>query len=212
MSTFDKIDFDRMTFKVFGNKKKIADFEEIKQFRSVFEADDTKGLDNEMIFRYLCYMYDPNSPLIMNIPDVKRRKPQALQLVNIEPPYSDQIDTMLRWGNKGVNDRAVMFLYIVGGEKYATWQYLLEKQQSVMTAEIDMTDKDAVTTEKTKMDILKAITKEIDIAKQAFLNGEKSMELEKNLISFTLADSLGIRPEEYVRVFERDGTIFPDVD
>jgi sulfur carrier protein ThiS len=53
---------------------------------------------------------------------------------------------------------------------------------------------------------------QIASSKKDFLQGEKSKELEEELTEFTLLDSLGIRPEEYIREFEQKGDVFPDID
>jgi hypothetical protein len=210
---FDKLDFDKMTYKIYGNKKTVKDFADFAPYVGEFLRDDLPhGLDADMVFRYLCYMYDPNSPGINQYPDLKRRKAWAMQMFNIEPPYNETIDAMLRWSLKPVNKRAVLFMLVVGGEKYAMWQHLLEKQQQLMEAEINFDDKDAVMAENTKIEIIKKVNKELIEAKTAFLNGEKSMELEKELMNFTLKDSLGLRPEEYIRNFEREGHPFPEMN
>jgi hypothetical protein len=205
---FSKEDFAKMTYKVYGNKKSFKDFPDFMVWQSEFAKDDMGGLDPDFVFRFLCFMYDPQSPFSV-YPDMNKRRSLVMREIEIEPPYAPDIDAMLRFENKGVNHRTILFLMIIGGEKYALWQHLLEKQIKVMETEVNLEDKDAITAEKTKIEILKTINKEITEAKKDFLMGEKSRELEKELTHFTLQETLGLRPEEYVRNYASSGDPFP---
>ena len=207
----DKIEFDRMTYRIYGNKKTVKDFPDMNAYKDVWYAKDIEDLDPDMVFRYICYAFDPNSPS-KNFPDVKRRRTWALQMVNIEPPYSDVIDQMLRWKIKGVNRRAILFMGLIAGERYARWQYYVAKQNEIMEMELDLSSKDAVDIETKKDTILKNCAIELEKAKEAFLQGEKSAELEQSLMVFTIEDTLGLRMEEVIRKKEMGEDVFPEVD
>lgn len=206
---FSKESFAKMTYKVYGNKKSFKDFPDFAVWANEFGKDNMGGLDPDFVFRFLCFMYDPNSPFSVYT-DMNKRRALVMKEIGIEPPYAPDIDAMLRFENKAVNQRIVLFLMVVGGEKYALWQHLLEKQVKVMATEINLDDKDAITAEKTKIEILKTINKEITDAKKDFMAGEKSRELERELTHFTLRETLGIRPEEYVRNYKATGDPFPE--
>jgi hypothetical protein len=159
-------------------------------------------------------MFDPLSPS-QNIPDPKKRKVWAMQMIQQEPPYEQIWDSAIRWQIRAVNTRAIVFLMVAGSEKYAMWQYNLGKLLEIMSAEIKLEGEDekatqaAMSAEKTKNDILKSLTSQISESKKEFLQGETSKELEQEALRFTLSDTLGIRPEEYIQAYEMMGTPFP---
>lgn len=68
---FNKEDFDKMIFNPFGIKRPLKKaFPKIKMFKSFEVADDK-------MIAYVLYMYDQNSPLKEQFPDLKIRKEQA---------------------------------------------------------------------------------------------------------------------------------------
>ena len=89
--------------------------------------------------------------------------------------------------------------------RYTELEIKLEAEDEVAQAKI-------VQAEKTRREIINMTMSQIASAKTDFLQGEKSKELEEELTEFTLLDSLGIRPEEYIREFEQNGDVFPDID
>jgi hypothetical protein len=72
--------------------------------------------------------------------------------------------------------------------------------------------KKAAETEKLYGVIMKETLDSLERAKNDFLEGEKSKELEDELTAFTLSDTLGLRPEEYVRDFEQEGDVFKGIE
>jgi hypothetical protein len=213
MRRFEDNEFNSMVYNVhvLANKKDILlKFRDLAPFYDVFYAKDLpEELDPDDVFRYICYMYDMGSPA-QTIQELKKRKSWAMSMLNNEPPYSKAVDDMLRWKNKAVNRRVITFLMVAYGEDYSMWKYNLEKMHQAMEVEINFegtdekSSKDAVQAEKTKTDILSTVKKEAMQSKEAFLQGEKSRELEQDLVAFTLLDSLGIRMEEAVMKYETD--------
>lgn len=218
---FDESEFKKMRY----NIRKIADDEEVlfkfpdlMTYKSVFLANDLGMLSPDLVLRYLIYMYDLGSPA-RNIVDLRKRKAYVMQLLGVDLDNCDKnVTEMLRWRNKGVNRRAVYFLLLVGGSKYLVWQRELEKlaQLAILKIGLDEEDLDskkkAAETEKLYGAIMKETMASLESAKDDFLEGEKSKELEDELITFTLSDTLGLRPEEYVRDFEQDGDVFKEID
>lgn len=196
----------------------LFEFSDLSKFSIIFAANDLpKKLDPDIVMRYLIYMYDLGSPG-QGIPDLKRRKVWALQCLNLEPPYDDVIKDMLNWKIKGVNRRAIYFLMLMGGEQYMVWKSAEEALLRYTELEIKLEAEDEVAqakivqAEKTRREIINMTMSQITASKTQFLQGEKSKELEEELTEFTLLDSLGIRPEEYVREFEQTGDVFPEID
>jgi hypothetical protein len=196
----------------------LFEFKDLENFSVVFAANDLpKKLDPDIVLRYLIYMYDLGSPG-QGIPDLKRRKTWALQCLNIEPPYEQYIVDMLSWKIKGVNRRAIYFLLLMGGEQYMVWKSAEEAllRYTELEIKLDAEDEAAqakiIQAEKTRREIINMTMSQIAASKNDFLQGEKSKDLEDELTEFTLLDSLGIRPEEYIREFEQNGDVFPDID
>jgi hypothetical protein len=107
---------------------------------------------------------------------------------------------------------------LMGGEQYMVWKSAEEALLRYTELEIKLEAEDEVAqakivqAEKTRREIINMTMSQIASSKTDFLQGEKSKELEDELTEFTLLDSLGIRPEEYIREFEQNGDVFPDID
>lgn len=195
----------------------INSFSEFYSSRVFWRNKDGLGsLDPEFVLKYLIYMYDPFSPG-QTIPDLRKRKAWCMQVLNVEQPYTDDINDMLRWKNKAVNKRAVVFMLIVGGEKYLMWKQALEEMMIIAELPIRYDGGD-VDEEKTNAEVqrirranLSSAAKQAEEAKGVFLNMERSRDLEHELEEFTVVDSLGIMPEEYIRIFDKHKDVFPDV-
>ncbi len=220
MARFEQSEYEKMTYKVHSipkGEKVVMAFTDMAMFKEIFYAQDLPTeIDPDDLFRYIAYMYDMFSPM-QGIQDLKKRKAQAMSLLNIEPPYTATIDAMLRWKLKPVNRRVITFLMVAYGEDYAIWKYNLEKMGQAMEVEINFEGGDekatqaAISAEKTKTEILVKVRDEASTAKTRFLQGEKSRELEQDLVTFTLQDSLGIRMEEVVMKVEMGEELFPDI-
>jgi hypothetical protein len=219
---FDESEFKKMRY----NIRKYAEddevlwkFPDLLAYQSVFLANDLgNDLDPDFVLRYLIYLFDLGSPA-QSIPDLKRRKAYVMSVLgkDLENLTKAEQD-MMRWKNKGVNKRAIIFLLLVGGEHYFIWKREEEKLMQIgeKTIELDGSDinekKKAAETEKIYSDLIKLSIAQMTEARDKFLQGEKEKELQEELTSFTLSDSLGIRPEEYIRKREQDGDVFTDVD
>jgi hypothetical protein len=218
---FDESEFKKMRYnirKIAGDEEVIYKFPDLMTYKSVFLANDMGQLDPDFVLRYLIYMYDLGSPA-RNIVDLKKRKAYVMQLLDVNLETCDKnVVEMLRWKNKGVNRRAVFFLLLIGGPKYMVWQRELEKLVQVATLNIGLDEeslddkKKAAETEKLYGVIMKETLDSLERAKNDFLEGEKSKELEDELTAFTLSDTLGLRPEEYVRDFEQEGDVFKGIE
>lgn len=218
---FDSTEFEKLKYpihKIPMDQPVLFEFSDLSKFSIVFSANDLpKQLDPDLVLRYLIFMYDLGSPG-QGIPDLKRRKTWVMQCLNIEPPYPKHITDMLSWKIKGVNRRAIYFLLLMGGEQYMVWKSAEEALLRYTELEIKLEAEDEVAqakivqAEKTRREIINMTMSQITASKNQFLQGEKSKDLDDELTEFTLLDSLGIRPEEYIREFQDKGDVFPDID
>lgn len=188
----------------------VSNFPDLNNFRVVFTPENLpEPLDPDLVLKYLVLMYDPGSPG-QSIPDLKRRRVWAMQVLNHEPPYPESIDDMLRWKIKEVNKMATMFLFIVGGEKYAIWKQAEAEMLEIIESKVEYNgnDIDEVKTyaeiQKIKRANLSAAAEMLEQSRSEFLQGEKSLELDRELTTFTLLDTLGLEPEIWVERYVKE--------
>jgi hypothetical protein len=220
MLKFDESEFKKMRYNIrkFSEEKEVIyEFPDLLSFQSVFLKDDIGELDSDFVLRYLIYLFDPESPA-KSIPDLKRRKAYVMTLLGRKlEDLTSQEQEMMQWKNRGVNKRAICFLLLVGGEHYLVWKREEEKLMQITERPIqldadDINDKKkAAETEKIYADLIKSCLSQMSDARNKFLQEEKDKMLQEELTSFTLFDSLGIRPEEYIREYEKNGDVFPNV-
>lgn len=103
MKLFTDSDFEAMTFPIHKEKgdvlKKVPRLGLLKSF------GEYKGLYKNEIVKYVCYLYDPQSPLKEFFPDIKRRKEQAIILAGLDPDkqqFKDIVEGLLHLKNDGV--------------------------------------------------------------------------------------------------------------
>jgi hypothetical protein len=219
---FEESEYKGMRFnirKLNDDDEVISKFPELLVYKDVFLANDLSGLDPDFVLRYLIYMYDLGSPA--RVYDLKKRKAWAMnELGRKVENYTDAETDMLLWKNRGVNRRMVYFCLLIGGENYLVWKREEEKlmRLSEQVIEFDNPEfsidekKKAADTEKLYGQILNEVMGNVKKYREAFLQGETSRELEDELTEFTMRDTLGIRPEEYIRDMEQNGDIFTDIE
>lgn len=219
---FEEHEYKAMRFnirKLNDDDDVLLKFSELMVYKNVFLANDLDGLDPDFVLRYLIYMYDLGSPARATN-DLRKRKAWAMSQLGVMPEqYTAKHMDMLLWRNKGVNRRFVVFCLIVGGENYVIWRRAEENLMRIAEQVIEFDNpafsidekKKAADTQKLYEQILKDVKNTLHEARNEFLQGEQARELEEELTQFTLRDTLGIRPEEYVRDYEVDGDVFKDV-
>lgn len=178
------------------------------------ESDLPSDVSADKVMRYLIYMYDPNTPLRREIPDIKKRKQFALTKLNIvkagdiEVPegYSEMCGMNKDW----IVTRFIAFTkffksmayekLLVAEERYAQMNNL------ILTSVIDKAtdDKNLQTGRKAWYDDIKEALQEI-------MDGETSKRLEESIVFTVKMESMGLRPEEYSREYRETGNLFSDI-
>jgi len=189
----------------------VSNFSDLNNFRKIFTPENLpEPLTADLVLKYIILMYDPGSPG-QSYPDLKRRRVYAMQVLNHEPPYEDTIDNMLRWKIPMVNKMATMFLFIVGGEKYALWKQAEVEMLEIIESKVEYSgdDLDEAKTyaeiQRIKRQNLSLAAETLEKARSEFLQGEKSLELDRELTTFTLLDTLGLEPELWVERYVKLG-------
>lgn len=214
----ENAEYARMKFNISvipRNQRCIDHFPELKKFEEVFMAKDKVG-DPDLVLRYIILLYSPHSPA-ESIPDLKKRKIWALKdVLKVEEPFSQSLKDMVQWKDEVINRKAVIFMWIVGGARYLMYKQAAEEIMAITTTEIkyDGADLDEqkknADIQKVKRENLTKAAAELENSQDLFLRGEKSVELEKALAEFVLSESLQIRPEEYVRIWQNSGKVFQE--
>ncbi len=180
----------------------------------MMESDLPKDVSADKVMRYLIYMYDPNTPLRNEIPDIKKRKQFALTKLNIvkagdvEVPegYSEMCGMNKEW----IVTRFIAFTkffksmayekLLVAEERYAQMNNL------ILTSVIDK-----ATDDKNLQTGRKAWYEDIKEALQEIMDGETSKRLEENIVFTVKMESIGLRPEEYSREYREKGELFKGI-
>jgi len=198
-------------------KMVLLEFAELNKYENVFNSDDIGDLDNDLVMRWICFMYDRNGPA-EQITDLRVRKAWAAAMAGFgEESLPQKVQEMMNGMNPGVNRRCVLFWKIIGPEQYSTYMYLLEKKWKLMTSEVSS----VVTTEqqlklqeeiiKLQSENLKRIDSQLIELRKEITHHDKAVLLIDEFEQFTLEESQGLQPETWVRRFVEDKKVFPEI-
>lgn len=198
------------------NENVIEKFPDLLAQAHVFmgDSDLPQGVSADKVMRYLIYMYDPNTPLRREIPDIKKRKQFALTKLNIvkagDVEVPDGYSEMCGMNKDWIVTRFIAFTkffksmayekLLVAEERYAQMNNL------ILTSVIDKSsdDKNLQAGRKAWYDDIKEALTEI-------MDGEVSKRLEESIVFTVKMESMGLRPEEYSREYRETGNLFSDI-
>jgi len=198
------------------DKDVITEFKDLVSLAHVFmeEKDLPEGVSADKVLRYLIYMYDPNTPLRTEIPDIKKRKQFVLKKLNLltegDTEVPEGYSQMCMMNQEWIVKRFVAFTkffksiayekLLVAEERYAQMNHL------ILTSVIDKAtdDKNLQTGRKAWYEDMKEALAEI-------MHGETSKKLEEEIVFTVKIANLGLRPEEYTREYKETKTVFPDI-
>jgi hypothetical protein len=214
------IDFSSLKYRIDiipETEKCIKRFPELMELAHIFDnsSDLPDDVTPDKVLRYLIYMYDPKTPLRTHIPDLKKRKTTALQLINVKADENGEV-------SDGFNQLCSL---------NATWAIqrfvhfcMLHDTGNLLIAE---TNHEAMArlSEKLLSDIamgkagdLRILRGEIDEARLAFEQAQARMHQDEinmrtiDYVKFTIRqNTLGIRPEQYIREYASRGNVFTHI-
>jgi hypothetical protein len=128
MKLFSDSDFASLTFPIHNIEKdvikKVPRLELIKSFK------EYKGDFKDKVIKYICYLYDPNSPLKEFFPDMSRRKEQAATLSGFDledKRFKDIVEAVMSLKNKGVLLMIDEYLRFVNSR---TWSMIVSNEET----------------------------------------------------------------------------------
>lgn len=128
MKLFNDSDFESMTFPIHNVKgdviKKVPSLTFIESFVSY------GGEHKNKVIKYICYLYDPNSPLKEFFPDMSRRKEQAAILSGFnldDNRFKDMVIAMMSLKNEVVVVMIDEFLRFVNNR---VWSMIISNEET----------------------------------------------------------------------------------
>lgn len=128
MKLFNDSDFESMTFPIHNVKgdvvKKVPSLTFIESFVQY------EGEHKNKVIKYICYLYDPNSPLKEFFPDMSRRKEQAAILSGFnldDNRFKDMVIAMMSLKNEVVVVMIDEFLRFVNNR---VWSMIISNEET----------------------------------------------------------------------------------
>jgi hypothetical protein len=189
-------------------------YPDLGAYRHIFDKKDLpKGLDSDLVLRFLILTYTSSSPFVKDYPtDLDTRKTKAMEYLGYDK--EDKLTPVLRdmclLKQVGVAARWMFFLRIQANEDWTFLVAAQERYTSIIKEFIEVSkkkDKEGLSTEidageeKKKNDMIKGLRDQIKEGLEKFMAGEKS-KVKEELISFALtAESSNIMPEQYIPIW-----------
>jgi len=178
------------------------------------EDDLPEGVDGDKVMRYLIYMFSPNTPLRIDIPDMNIRKNFALNKLNIEADELGEIPSgyseMCMMNSEWIINRFMTFTRFfrsIAYEKLAIAEVRnFQLATYMLTSKIDKSSDD-----KNFQQGRKGWYEDIKESLAEIMDGESSKRLEEEIVFKVKMESLGIRPEEFTRFYKDNKMVFPDI-
>jgi len=128
MKLFSDSDFASLTFPIHNVDKNVLSI--VPRLELITTFKEYKGQNKDKVIKYICYLYDPNSPLKEFFPDMSRRKEQAAILSGFDledNAIKDIVGEMMSLKNKGVVAMIDEFLRFVNSR---TWSMIVSNEET----------------------------------------------------------------------------------
>jgi hypothetical protein len=189
--SYDSKDFSKMRVDVVNMYLEKNILKENDWLAKIFHpfADDSelnslKGITINLMVRAICLCYDPNSPLVVRIQDVKQRKIEAFKLLNVKTykdnRFSEDVDNLILGKNGKFNRMVLQFLKAIDSLSYVSMTYYLESYYDLLAQLQSQEGKDLaqilILIEKIETQVKKK-------SKEFFMNDE-------NLVNYVASDKI----------------------
>lgn len=128
MKLFSDSDFVSLTFPIHNIDKDVI--KNVPRLELIKSFKEYKGNYKDRLIKYICYLYDPNSPLKEFFPDMSRRKEQAAILAGFDledNSTKDIVSDMMSLKNKGVLLMIDEYLRFVNSR---TWSMIVSNEET----------------------------------------------------------------------------------
>lgn len=145
MSSFNNADFKKMKVDVYSMDRERNCLKESDWLAKVFhkfmddeELNSLKGITMNLMVRSIVLCYDPNSPLVTRIQDIKARKIEAFQLLNVKTykerknMFSEDVDNIILGKNEKFNRMVLQFLKVTDSMAYTSMSYFTESYYDLL--------------------------------------------------------------------------------
>lgn len=107
-------------------------------YKFIDDADlnSLKGITINLMVRAIVVCYDPNSPLVTRIQDIKQRKIEAFKLLNVKTykdgRFSSDVDDIILGKNVKFNRMVLQYLKSVDSMSYTSMSYFTESYYDLL--------------------------------------------------------------------------------
>ena len=165
-----------------------------------FVAAPGKGLNNDMIMRYIFLMYDKETPYLKKYQDTIKRKLEILNDLGFEKDkkgvFTEAVESVIKGNNVRVQRKIVAFIRMFNDYEW-TYHITLAENYYNLTHNI-LSGKNA------KMNELKNIKRELQESLEKMTNRDDNVQLEYDILKYMEEERLSIRPENYAEMLENN--------
>ena len=199
MSTevFADSEFDKMLFNVHRVPAQRSIVKAFSRLGKVpeFKRGVTGGIDKNKAIRYVCLMYDKNTPFRTRYPDIMKRKIEVAMHAGFKLEdggiFPEKVEDMLSGKNASVNRLLVAFVRLHRNVKYS---YLVSIEESFYFLMEEVTKG-----EMKNLKQLKEIQDEIEETVMEMLNDDDNKLIKDDLFKYIEDERLKLRPEDIAR-------------
>lgn len=205
---WDKSEFKKMKVDVYSMDRERQCVKESDWLAKVFHnwiGDDDinalKGVTLNIILRTICVSYDPNSPLVLRIADIKQRRIEAFKIFETKTytngRFSEDVEDIILGKNQKVNRMILQFLKCLDSMGYTAMTYYTESYYTLL-AELNTQEPKERATTMVLIEKIEAQAKRK--AKEFFMGDEK-------LIDYVASESIyeeteKLTPEYFAKKFK----------
>lgn len=143
--TWEAKDFSKMKVNVFSMDGERNCLKENEWLQKVFykfiddeELNGLKGVTINQLVRVILVCYDPNSPLVVRIQDIKQRKIEAFTIFETKiykdsNRFSGDVEDIIMGRNEKFNRMVLQFLKCVDNLAYCSMSYYLESYYDLLS-------------------------------------------------------------------------------
>lgn len=208
MSSYETKDFSKMRVNVVAIDAERNCLKENEWLAKVFykfiddaDLNSLKGITINLMVRAIVVCYDPNSPLVTRIQDIKQRKIEAFKFLNVKTykdnRFSGDVDEIILGKNVKFNRMVLQYLKSVDSMAYTSMSYFTESYYDLLAQLQEQEPKERATT----MVLIEKIEAQAKRKAKEFFVGDD------NLINYVASENIyeetdALTPEAMAKKFK----------